>query len=153
MHPIQEPITGNEYRGDPTSPLQALSEFYRAFNARDLRLMADNWGQSDEAAMDNPLGGIKRGWTEIRGVYERIFAGPAEVYVEFFDYTLHETAEMFYTVGTERGHLRAAGNEISLAIRTTRLFRRMDGRWRQMHHHGSIDDPRLLDRYQAAVLG
>jgi hypothetical protein len=27
-----------------------------------LALMADNWEQSAEAAMDNPLGGISRGW-------------------------------------------------------------------------------------------
>ena len=29
----------------------------------------------------------------------------------------------------------------------------MDGRWQQVHHHGSIDDPDLLSRYQRAVLG
>ena len=36
-------------------------------------------------------------------------------------------------------------------IRISRIFRRVDGRWRQIHHHGSIDDADLLARYQAAV--
>ncbi|MDQ2802483.1 MAG: nuclear transport factor 2 family protein, partial [Pseudomonadota bacterium] len=40
---------------------------------------------------------------------------------------------------------------IDLAIRTTRLFRRAGGRWRQVHHHGSIDDPALLVAYRTAV--
>ena len=27
----------------------------------------------------------------------------------------------------------------------------IDGQWLQVHHHGSIDDPTLLARYQTAV--
>jgi hypothetical protein len=27
----------------------------------------------------------------------------------------------------------------------------LDHRWRQVHHHGSIDDPALLDRYQSTL--
>ena len=115
--------------------------------------MADNWAQSDEIAMDNPLGGIKRGWDEIKLVYDRIFNGQAKVYVEYYDYTIHETDVMFYVVGRERGYFRLAENEVKLAIRTSRVFKKIDGRWRQVHHHGSIDDPELLARYQAAVIG
>ena len=116
-------------------------------------MMSENWWQSDDIAMDNPLGGIKRGWEEIHPVYERIFNGPAEVYVEYFDYTIHETAEMFYAVGRERGYFRLGGKKITLAIRTSRIFRKVNGRWKQAHHHGSIEDPQLLAKYQAAVLG
>ena len=106
--------------------------------------------QSDEIAMDNPLGGIKRGWDEIQSVYHRIFSGRAEVYVEFYDYTIHEASEMFYAVGRERGYFRLGGEEMTLVIRTSRIFRK-DGRWRQVHHHGSIEDAQLLAKYQAAV--
>ena len=60
---------------------------------------------------------------------------------------------MFYAVGRERGYFRLGGEEIALAIRTSRIFQKNDGRWRQVHHHGSIEDPQLLAKYQAAVLG
>lgn len=153
MLPIQQAITGNEDQGQLTSPYQALVQFYCAFNAGDMQMMSDNWAQSDDSAMDNPLGGIKRGWPEIQSVYERIFGGPATVYVEYFDYTIHESAEMFYAVGRERGYFRRDGEDIPLAIRTSRIFMKTDGRWKQVHHHGSIEDPHLLARYQAAVLG
>lgn len=153
MNPTQEAITGKEEYGALSSPFQALVQFYCAFNSGNTKLMSENWWQSDEIAMDNPLGGIKRGWTEIQSVYERIFSGPAEVYVEYFDYTVHETSEMFYAVGRERGYFRLGGEEIRLAIRTSRIFKKIEGRWKQVHHHGSIEDPQLLARYQAAVLG
>lgn len=153
MQPIQEAITGKEALGDLSSPFQALVQFYSAFNSGDMPMMSENWAQTSDIAMDNPLGGIKRGWTEIQPVYERIFNGPADVYVEYFDYTIHETTEMFYAVGRERGYFRLGGKEITLAIRTSRIFQKTDGRWRQVHHHGSIEDPQLLGTYQSAVLG
>lgn len=153
MQPIQEAITGNEEQGDLSSPYQALVQFYCAFNTRDMRMMAEHWAQSDDIAMDNPLGGISRGWDAVGSIYERLFNGPAQVYVEYFDYTIHETTEMFYAVGRERGYFRRGDTEIALAIRTSRIFRRSEGRWRQVHHHGSIEDPQLLAAYQAAVLG
>lgn len=157
-HPtIKTPITGREALGELEDlgelkePVQALVQFYRAFNGRDLALMAENWQDSPDIAMDNPLGGIKRGWPEIGAVYQRIFAGPGRVEVEFFDYTLHVSADAFYAVGRERGTFAAGNRKLELAIRTTRIFRRAQGRWRQVHHHGSIDDATLLGAYQQAV--
>ncbi len=153
MQPVQQAITGNEDQGDLSSPYQALVQFYCAFNTGNMAMMAANWALTDEIAMDNPLGGIKRGWPAIEAVYEVIFEGQAEVYVEFYDYTIHETSEAFWAVGRERGYFRAGGRELPLAIRTSRIFRKNGGRWRQVHHHGSIEDPQQLAKYQAAVLG
>ncbi len=150
---IDEPITGKEQGTLCGGAYQSLVQFYRAFNGRDLELMRANWHDGADAAMDNPLGGIKRGWGEIGPVYEKLFHGPARVYVEFYGYTLHETPDMFYAVGRERGHFTRGADTIELAIRTSRVFRRMAGAWRQVHHHGSIEDPALLARYQQAVLG
>src|SRR5918996_430961 len=152
MEPIQTAITGKEDEAKASAPIQALVQFYRALNHGDIDMMADNWAQTDDIAMDNPLGGIRRGWSEIRPVYEKIFNGPAEVKIEFYDYTIHESGDMFYAVGRERGHLRLGDSHLDLAIRTSRVFRKMNGRWRQVHHHGSIDDPELLELYQMALL-
>lgn len=151
MQTEQLPITGNEDLEAVSGPRRALAEFYAAFNGRNIEAMARNWADTDEVVMDNPLGGVMRGWDEIRAVYERIFTGPGRVTVEFFDYTLHEADEVFYTVGRERGELRNDARALSLAIRTTRIFRKIGGRWRQVHHHGSFDDPDLLARYREGV--
>ena len=152
--PIQTPITGSEYAGDQREATQALSQFYHALNSRDLGLIQQNWANSADAAMDNPLGGIKRGWNEIRETYGKLFASKANYRFEFYDYTLHQAADLFYVVGRERGELNLDGHALKLTIRTSRIFRRDgDGKWRQVHHHGSIEDPQMLANYQKAVLG
>lgn len=147
----QTPINGRENLALLPSPLQALSQFYTAFNNRDLDLMAKNWAQTEDIAMDNPVGGIKRGWEEILAVYASIFNSPAEVSVEFFDYSFHQHKELFYVVGRERGEFRLGETQIPLAIRTTRIFKLINDQWRQVHHHGSFDDPEILAAYQRAV--
>jgi ketosteroid isomerase-like protein len=151
MKPIQSPITGNEDLGDLSQPQQALAQFYRAFNTRDLKMIDENFAHSDEVTIDNPLGGIRRGADEPHKMYEGVFKSPADVHVEFWDYTIHGAGDVFWTVGRERGTYRD-GNEVrSLNIRTTRIFQLINGRWRQIHHHGSIEDAKLLGDYQSAV--
>ena len=147
-HPV---ITGNIRPDSAGTPVGALTEFYFAFNHRDIKTMSDNWLDAPDVAMSNPLGGIKRGWEEIRTVYERIFNGTAKVYVEYYDYNIVQAGSMFCAIGRERGWFRKEGEEISLAIRTSRIYMLHQGRWRQVHHHGSVDEPQLLERYQKAV--
>jgi ketosteroid isomerase-like protein len=144
-------IDGHETGFDSAQPLSALVAFYRAFNHRDLDAMARNWATDADVSMSNPLGGIARGWTAVRTVYERIFAGHARVQVEFHDFTIHGAGDFFHGVGRERGSLVNGDTRLELAIRTSRLYRRIDGAWRQVHHHGSFEDPALLAAYREAV--
>ena len=151
MKPIQEPITGNEELGDLSQPQQALAQFYRAFNTRDLKMMDENFAHSDEVAIDNPLGGIRRGADEPHKMYEGVFKSPADVHVEFWDYTIHRAGDVFWAVGRERGTYLDGEIAKNLNVRTTRIFQLINGRWRQMHHHGSIEDAKLLGDYQSVV--
>ena len=152
MSPIQIPINGTETSELVQTPeQQVLALFYRAFNTRSMALMQTSWLQTNEVSMDNPIGGIRRGWAEIAGGYDRIFTGQAEVYVEFYDYTVHGSDTVFFATGRERGYFRTATESVELAIRTTRIFVNHDGNWKQIHHHGSIDAPDLLHRYQQAI--
>ncbi len=149
------PITGDETAAgkpsDTSDQHACLIQFYKAFNQRDLALMAENWSQCEAVSMSNPLGDVRRGWPAIRAVYERIFHGPARVYVEFHDYSLHLGGDMFCAVGRERGYVELGTERIDLAIRTSRLYRKESGTWKQVHHHGSIDNAVLLARYQDVI--
>lgn len=84
LNPVQTPVTGSEPLAECTEPLEALAEFYCALNTRDMSLMETQGGASPEAEMDNPLGGIRRGWSEIRTGYEKLFASPGEYRFEFW---------------------------------------------------------------------
>ncbi|MDH5178602.1 MAG: nuclear transport factor 2 family protein [Gammaproteobacteria bacterium] len=148
---LPDVINGSEQPTLWSDEIGALSRFYHAFNQRDLALMQQNWTQSTEASMSNPLGGVMRGWVGIEQVYRRLFTGTARVYVEYYDFTVHTTANMFIAVGRERGWLQHGDERVELAIRTSRIFRKDNGLWCQLHHHGSMDDPALLAHYQSTV--
>lgn len=154
LNPIETPVTGQEDCSDTRQVMEALSQFYRALNTRDIKLMQENWADSAEIAMDNPLGGIRRGWPEIAKTYQALFKSHLTYRFEFHEYTLHQSPELFYVVGRERGEIRHEGRTMLVAIRTTRIFRRSDdAHWHQVHHHGSIDDPQILGTYQEVILG
>jgi len=152
MQTTTPPITGQEKILDFASPFGALTNFYAAFNGQNSGLMKSNWLQTEEASMSNPLGGIKRGWQEIESVYKKIFDGPATVYVEFYDYIIHATDSMFVAVGRERGSLDINNKTIDLSIRTSRIYTLHEAEWKQIHHHGSMDNPKLLAQYQKILL-
>ena len=146
-------ITGKELAAQSSAPLSAMTEFYRAFNGADLAGLEANWAPGDLPSMDNPIGGIRRGWGEIGAGYARLFGGRAIIYVEFFDFTTHGGDDYCLFVGRERGHCGTPETTIELRIRTSRLFVRVDDVWRQLHHHGSIEEPALLANYQRIILG
>lgn len=132
--------------------LKALISFYKAFNFCDMNLMQKVWLDSEEASMNNPVGGIMRGWDKIESIYDKIFNGKAKVYVEFYDFTLHSTENMFLVTGRERGYFENENTKIDLAIRTSRVFIKRNDGWKQIQHHGSIDNPELLKKYQEAIM-
>lgn len=151
MKPAQ--ITGNEVRADDGSPLDALIGFYHAFNHGDLDALAANWADGERPSMDNPIGGIRRGWPSIRDGYQKLFNGPASVHVTFHDFTSDGGDDWHLFVGREKGTCTVGGTTIDLRIRTTRWFVKIDGAWRQLHHHGSIEEPALLAEYQRMIFG
>ncbi len=94
--------------------------------------------------MDNPLGGIKRGWDEIKSVYETLFDSKPSTGSSFTTTRCTKQDDLFYVVGREKGELASSGRPLELAIRTTRVFRRdEDGRM-------AASPPSRLDRRSAA---
>ncbi len=132
----------------------ALETLYYALNHRILSLFRQMWVDDPFSQLDNPVGGIARGTDEIAALYARIFNGAVRVKVELRDVVRYVTPEIVVFAGTEQGTYEVDGQVIPLTIRTTRIFRYVEGLgWRQMHHHGSIDQPEALARYQRAVFG
>jgi len=150
MKIFSKSITGKETE-ILTPEHEVLVEFYKAFNTQNIKLMEQNWSVSN-GIMNNPLGEILRSWENIQEVYKKIFFGKAEVYVEFYDYSIHKQGEMFFAAGRERGYILKHDKRIELDIRTSRIYAKANGRYQQLHHHGSITDVKLLEIYQALVM-
>jgi hypothetical protein len=138
----------------PDGAAAALETFYHAFNQRSLRVLSAVWLDDPLVQLNNPLGGILRGAEAIRSLYARVFDGPARVWVEFGDIVEFRSGGTVTYAGRERGEFAVGDTVVPLAIRTSRVFTHTAGvGWRQVHHHGSIDDPDTLRDYQAAVRG
>lgn len=96
-----------------------------------------------------------RGADPIGALYGRIFEGPVYVRVELSDIVAYLSSEMAVFAGRERGTYERDGRVYPLDIRTSRnfLYAPAYGGWRQIHHHGWIDDPETLLHYQQTIVG
>jgi ketosteroid isomerase-like protein len=132
----------------------AVESFYYGWHHRDADAIRAVWSDDPLAQLDNPVGGILRGGDAIAGLYQKVFASPADVQVTFGDVIAYHGQGDAVFAGRETGSYTAPdGRTIPLEIRTTRYFRYAGGHWRQYHHHGSIDDPGALRAYQQAIRG
>ncbi|MBY3595529.1 YybH family protein [Rhizobium bangladeshense] len=148
-HPPE--ISGNERRAGDGGPLDVLIDFYHAFNSGDMKGLEAVWFDGEAPSMDNPIGGIRRGWASIAEGYAKLFGGAARVNVTFHDFSSQGGEEWHLFVGRERGVCWTPETRLDLAFRTTRWFVRIDSRWRQLHHHGSVEDPTMLADYQRLI--
>lgn len=149
---IPKIITGQETVEDESHPVNALIDFYQAFNARNAEDAANNWAKQYPIAMSNPNGGIRRNWNAVKEGYDKIMSGETKVYVEYHDFNFHLFDGIFVAEGRERGSLDTGDFQLGLKIRTTRIYKLFNEGWKQIHHHGSIEDPELLQRYQKAIM-
>lgn len=132
-----------------------IETFYYAFNQRDMVVFAEVWAEHELIQLNNPLGGILRGYQPISELYRGIFNGNARVWVELHDIVEFQSEGMVVFAGREKGEFTKGEVTLPLSIRTSRIVQWMGEGigWKQVHHHGSIDDAQLLVEYQSAVRG
>ena len=133
--------------------LACLETFYYAFNNKDIKTFKSIWLKNDLIQLNNPLGGIIYGIDKIVELYNNIFNGESDVWVEFHDIIAFEGPDMITFAGRESGEFTKDNKFLALEIRTTRIlqYSPSDEQWYLIHHHGSIDDAELLKTYQKAV--
>lgn len=130
-----------------------VESFYYAFNHLNMDVLAQVWANHELIQLNNPLGGILRGYEPIANLYRGIFTGAASVWVELSDIVEYQSNDMVVLAGCEHGEFTRGEVSVSLSIRTSRIVQWFgpDVGWKQTHHHGSIDDSKLLAEYQQAV--
>lgn len=132
----------------------ALETYYYALNRSDLPVLASLWADHVLVQADGPSGGTERSRGAITARARRMLDGAMDVHVVFTDAATYDLGDAVVFAGRERGtYRRNDGRRVALDVRSSRLFGwdDMDGRWVQLHHHGSIDDPFALADYQATI--
>ena len=106
-----------------------------------------------EAEFGLPL--FERGGAEAVALYRGIFAGGSHHEITFTEAVTYNHTTSVLFVGREFGNYSINGQALEpLEIRATRLFTYeiAIGRWVQLHHHRSIEDPDALRSYQNALI-
>lgn len=138
-------ITGKE-AGLLSPEIKVLSEYYHALNNGDIQLMKHNWSKEKSAAFTSPLGGIVRTHETIISAHNELFESPIDIDVEYYDVQIALMDNGFQAVGRERGVMRIGNETVSVGFRTSRLFIKEDGEYKQLHHHGSFEDAQIQNK-------
>jgi hypothetical protein len=132
----------------------ALETFYFTLNQNDAVTLRRIWLDDPLVQLNNPLGGMIRGVDPIVRLYERIFSSGIGLRVQFSDIVQYNFGNVTVFAGRERAQYHdGSGELVAVDIRTSRIFifSQHDEGWRQIHHHGSIDDVDALTAYREAV--
>ncbi|MGH9040876.1 MAG: nuclear transport factor 2 family protein [Acidimicrobiia bacterium] len=131
--------------------LEANRTFYAAFEARDLKAMAEVWECSDRATVTHPGRPTLRSWPAVAESWRRIFehtpyiqffltdeavvvAGDA-AWVTLYENILQEVPGRRGGPGEGSGPSDAVLGDARIAA--TNVFVRDEGSWRMVVHHGS----------------
>jgi pyrroloquinoline quinone (PQQ) biosynthesis protein C len=131
-------INGKE-TGSLSPEHRILSEYYNALNTANIAKMKNNWSKDATAAFTSPLGGITRSHHNIIASHNELFNSPIDIEVEYYDIEISTLANGFSAVGRERGTITINGETIPVGFRTSRLFVKENGEYKQLHHHGSFE--------------
>lgn len=133
-------LTINGREKAPLSPeYQALSDYYNALNNGDIVKMKDNWCKEMPVVFTSPLGGIIRSYKDVMASHAELFNSPIQIDVEYYDIEVNNFENGFSSVGRERGTMNINGESIDVGFRTSRLFVKEKGEYKQVHHHGSFE--------------
>lgn len=116
--------------------LAANDAFYRAFEAADPKAMDAVWASVPEVVCIHPGWEVVRGPINVANTWRRLFANGQRLRFTLGD--LH--AEVYGEVGVVHlvENIGVAGSrEMVGRVAATNLFRRVDGAWRMVLHHGS----------------
>ncbi len=111
----------------------ANTEFYAAFEARDLDAMSDVWEHTDRVTCVHPGWPILAGWASVAASWYALFDGPQRLQFIVTDEQVHVVGPAAW-VTCDENLIDGSGTQ---AVAATNVFVSVDGGWKLVHHHGS----------------
>lgn len=116
----------------------AHEQFYRALNKTlngDASSMAEIWARDETVSTTHPIGYWAQGWEEVKATWEEIAEVTSDGHIRLEGLQIILMGEVAYTIGVERGPCRLMGKMIQFDMKSTNIYRKIDGRWKIVHHH------------------
>ena len=121
----------------PRSPedqvLRANAAFYEAFEQRDLDAMSDIWEHSDRVTCVHPGWAILSGWAAVSASWYALFDGPQRLQFIVTEERVQVMGDVAWVTADEN----LIGDQVSGTVAAVNVYRRIDGRWTMVLHHGS----------------
>jgi ketosteroid isomerase-like protein len=119
-----------------TTPADAATAFYRAFESKDIDAMMATWAEDEEIVCVHPAGHRLVGYDAVRAGWEQIFAADESLAFELNEIVLIETVGLAMQSALE--HIFSGRDKRSrgTAFATNVLMRTPSG-WRVVAHHAS----------------
>jgi ketosteroid isomerase-like protein len=116
---------------------QANAEFYRAFEALDMRAMEEVWAHAEHVKCVHPGWPLLTGWDAVRASWETIFANTQEMRFTLTDVRVVAADAVAWVTCTENILSETDGRVGVTSILATNVFERDAGTWLMVHHHAS----------------
>ena len=126
---------------------KASEQFYAALNRMlngNAAPLADIWSHSGAVTTMHPIGGRQVGWDEVREAWQQVAMLASEGQGRLDDQIIQVAGDVAYELGTERGQVKLAGQQVTIEHRVTNIYRREAGGWKVVHHHTDVS-PAMLD--------
>ncbi len=125
----------------------ASDQFYAALNSMangDAGPMATAMSHDPGVTTMHPIGGREVGWDQVSGPWGQIAGMASGGEVHLIDQRIFASGDMAFETGVEQGEIALAGQPVPINHRVTNVYRREDGAWKLIHHHGD-ESPAMVD--------
>jgi len=116
---------------------KANEAFYRAFELLDIERMGRVWDTTEEIQCIHPGWNLLQGWTAVRDSWEGIFKNTKYMEFRITYSSAHISGDLGYIICVENITSSYGGPASENSILATNIFRKRNGLWKIIHHHGS----------------
>ncbi len=117
--------------------IEANESFYRAFESLDSERMEKVWAEDDSIQCGHPGWQILRGRKAVMESWRRIFENTPAVRFMLTDICVDLHGPVAWVTLYENLVGSVEGQNVSVTVLTTNIFRKHTDGWRMIHHHGS----------------
>jgi ketosteroid isomerase-like protein len=121
---------------------QAVVHFYSSLNALftgNLAPMEEIWSHADDVTYMGPAGGIQVGWQHVRTAWKSQAELKLGGQVEPHDIHVTVGENLAIVQCNEIGNnTNVDGQNVSVSIRATNVFRKEQGEWKMIGHHTDL---------------
>jgi ketosteroid isomerase-like protein len=101
--------------------------------------MKEIWSHEDDVTTMHISGGREEGWDTVGETFEGFAAAMADGSAPRSDHVIRVVGDAAYELYTQKISATFAGEPLTVEGRVTNVYRKENGEWKAVHHHGDLD--------------